>query len=67
VQIKGKLEYRGVELAVILQPDGSLARIPAWIMHETAAQYTVSEQPHFSVDILRSLRAAIDALLVVKI
>jgi hypothetical protein len=63
VQIKQRLEYRGVELAVIVQPDSSLARIPAWMMHETAAQYTLSEEPHFSVDILRSLRAAIDALL----
>ena len=61
--IRRQLEYRGVGLVVILQPDGSLACIPAWMTHEAAAQYALSEKPHFSVDILRSLRAEIDALL----
>jgi hypothetical protein len=46
-----------------LQPDSSFARIPAWMTHEAAAQYALSEKPHFSVDILRSLRAEIDVLL----
>jgi hypothetical protein len=31
--------------------------------HEAAAQYAVRENPCFSVDILRSLRAEADALL----
>ena len=61
--IKRQLEYHGVELVVILQPDSSLACIPAWMTHEAAAQYALSEKPRFSVDILRSLRAEIDALL----
>jgi hypothetical protein len=47
---------------VILQPDSSLACIPAWMTHESAAQYALSEKPCFSVDILRSLRAEIDEL-----
>jgi len=63
VLIKRRLEYRGVELVVILQPDGSLACIPAWMTRESAAQYELSEEPNFSLDILRSLRADIDALL----
>ena len=61
--IRRQLEYRGVELMVILQPDSSLACIPAWMTHEAAAQYALSEKPRFSVDILRSLRAAADATL----
>ena len=61
--IKRQLEYCGVGLVVILQPDSSLACIPAWMTHEAAAQYALSEKPHFSVDILRCLRAEIDALL----
>src|SRR6266852_1254956 len=44
VLIKRKLEYRGVELAVIVQPDSSLAWIPAWMTHEAAAQYALSEE-----------------------
>ena len=63
VLIKRQLHYRGVGLVVILQPDSSLACIPAWMTHEAASQYTLSDKPHFSVDILRSLRAEIDALL----
>src|SRR3981081_844670 len=63
VLIRRQLEYRGVEVVVILQPDSSLACIPAWMTHEAAAQYALSEKPRFSVDILRSLRVEIDALL----
>ena len=48
---------------MILQPDNSFACIPAWMTHEAAAQYVLREKPCFSVDILRSLRAEIDALL----
>jgi hypothetical protein len=63
VLIKRRLEHCGVELVVILQSDSSLASIPAWMTNEDAPQYTLSDEPHFSVDILRSLRAVIDALL----
>jgi hypothetical protein len=63
VLIKRELEYHGVRLVVILQPDSSLACIPAWMTHESAAQFVLSEKPHFSVDILRSMRAEIDAVL----
>jgi hypothetical protein len=62
VMIARRLEYRGVELVVVLQPDSSLACIPAWMTREAAVQYTLSDKPHFSVDILRSLRSEIDAL-----
>ena len=58
--IARRLEYRGVELVVVLQPDSSLACIPAWMTREAAVQYTLSDKPHFSVDILRSLRSEID-------
>src|SRR5215472_15225819 len=63
VLIRRQLESRGVELVVVLQPDGSLACTPAWMTREAAAQYALSEKPRFSVDILRSLRAAADVLL----
>ena len=63
VLIRRQLENRGVELVVILQPDGSFACIPEWMTQEAAAQYALSERPRFSVDILRSLRATADALL----
>src|ERR1700730_532600 len=63
VLIARRLEYRGVELVVIPQPDSSLACIPAWMTHEAAAQYALGDEPRFPLDILRSLRAETDALL----
>jgi hypothetical protein len=52
-----------IELVVIPQPDGSSACIPAWMMHEAAAHCRLCAEPQFSLDILRSLRADIAALL----
>src|SRR5882757_2150745 len=63
VLIVRRFAYRGVELVVIPQPDGSSACIPAWMMHEAAAHCRLCAEPQFSLDILRSLRAEIDALL----
>jgi hypothetical protein len=55
--------YRDAELVVIPQPDGSVACIPAWMTHESAAHHQLGAEPRLSLDILRSLRAEIDALL----
>src|SRR6266403_1797476 len=55
--------YRGTELVVIPQPDGSVACIPAWMTHESAAHHQLGTEPRLLLDILRSLRAEIDALL----
>jgi hypothetical protein len=46
--------YRGTDLVVIPQPDGSVACIPAWITHESAAQLKVCVEPHLSLDVLRA-------------
>src|SRR5437764_7514389 len=63
VLIARQYAYRGAELVVIPQPDGSVACIPAWMTHESAAQHQLRAEPRLSLDILRSLRAEIDALL----
>jgi len=63
VLILRRYAYRGAELVVIPQPDGSLACIPAWMTEEAAAHYKLSAGPRFSLDLLRSLRAEVDALL----
>ena len=55
--------YRDAELVVIPQPDGSVACLPAWMTHESASRHQLGAEPRFSLDILRSLRAEIDALL----
>src|SRR5262249_22872332 len=51
------------EMVVILQPDGSLAFLPAWMLNESAARFTIHESPTFSLTLLQSLRTEIDALL----
>src|SRR6516162_8470867 len=39
VIVRGRLLTHNVEMAVILQPDGSLACLPAWMLAESAAQH----------------------------
>jgi hypothetical protein len=55
--------YRGTELVVIPQPDGSVACIPAWMTLESAAHHQLRAEPRFSLDRLRSVRSEISALL----
>src|SRR4029077_16011140 len=55
--------YRGTNLVSIPQPDGSVACIPAWMTHESAAAPAVCVDPCLSLDVLRALRAEVDGLL----
>src|SRR4029077_18719955 len=63
VLIVRQYTYRGAELVVIPQPDGSVACIPTWMTYESAAHHQLRTEPRFSLNVLRSLRAEIDALL----
>src|SRR5258708_20313253 len=63
VLVQRRFAYRGVDLVVIPQPDGSVACIPEWMTHERAARFKLSAEPQFSLENLRSLRVEIDALL----
>jgi hypothetical protein len=63
VLIQRRYAYRGIDLVVIPQPDGSVACLPAWMTHEAAAHFKFSAEPFFPLEILRSLRTEIDALL----
>jgi len=63
VLIIRRFAYRGTELVVIPQPDNSIACIPAWMTQESAAQYRLCAEPQFSLEVVRSLRAEINALL----
>src|ERR1700751_3489335 len=63
VLVQRRFAYRGVDLVVIPQPDGSVACIPAWMTHERAARFMLSAELQFSLGNLRSLRAETDALL----
>jgi hypothetical protein len=63
VAIKRRLSRYGMDLAVIEQVDGSLAQLPAWMLQEAAAHLELRPEPRFPLEILRSLRAEVDALL----
>ncbi len=63
VLIQRRYTYRGIDLVVIPQPDGSVACMPEWMTNESSARFTICAEPNFSLEILRSLRAEIDALL----
>jgi hypothetical protein len=63
VVITRRLERSGVQFVVIRQPDSSLACLPVWMTQEAASHFKISDKPRFSLDILRSLRTEVDALL----
>ena len=63
VIVKRRLVAHNVEMAVILQTDGSLACLPAWMLAESAAQHRICQSPTISLAFLQSLRVEIDALL----
>jgi hypothetical protein len=63
VQIKRRLEAGGVEFVVLLQPDGTFACLPAWMTEAAASRFTIGDEPRFPLEILRAMRAEVDALL----
>jgi len=63
VQIRRRLESGGLEFVVVLQPDGSFASLPAWMIEPAASRFEIGDEPHFPLHILRSIRAEADALL----
>src|ERR1700687_6072874 len=63
VQIRRRLESGGSEFVVVLQPDGSFATLPAWMTETGTSRFEISDEPHFPLHILRSMRAEADALL----
>ena len=63
VQIRRRLESGGIEFVVVLQPDGSFAWLPAWMIQQAASRFEIGDEPHFPLQILRSMRAEVDALL----
>ena len=66
VIVRRRLVTNRGEMAVILQPNSSLAFLPVWMLNELAARPTVRESPTFSLAFLQSLRAETDGLLVVR-
>ena len=45
------------------QLDGTFACLPVWMTDEAASRFEIGDEPRFPLDILRSLRNEVDALL----
>ncbi len=63
VIVRRRLVTHDVEMAVILQPDGSLACLPAWMLIESTTQHTIRQSPTISLAFLKSLRVELNAIL----
>ncbi len=63
MQIMERLYCRNLEIFVIPQPDGTRARLPAWMFDEAAQRFVIAEQATFPIVAMRGLRAEIDLLL----
>ncbi|MBN8979009.1 MAG: hypothetical protein J0I08_21300 [Rhizobiales bacterium] len=63
VQVEQRKRFAGEDHLVVLQPDGTLALIPAWMSEETARSTAITSSPCLSVDRLVELRVRLDALL----
>jgi hypothetical protein len=63
VQVEHRKRFAGEEHLVVVQPDGTLALIPAWMSEETARSTAITGSPCLSVDRLVELRVRQDALL----
>ena len=63
VQVVRRHRFRDTRMLVIRQPGGTLAQIPIWMCAPSAARMAVSDRPCLSVEGLRDLRLALEAIL----
>jgi hypothetical protein len=63
VQVEHRKRFAGEEHLVVVQPDGTLALIPAWMSEATARSTAITGTPCLSIDRLVELRVRLDALL----
>src|SRR5215472_1252729 len=63
VGVRRRLERGGAAFLVVHQLDGTFACLPAWMTDEAASRFEIGVEPRFPLDVLRSLRNEVDALL----
>src|SRR5262249_17494866 len=63
VQVEHRKRFAGEDHLVVMQPDGTLALIPAWMSEDIARSATLTASPRLAVGRLVELRARIDALI----
>jgi hypothetical protein len=63
VSVRRRLERGGAAFLVVHQLDDTFACLPAWMTDEAASRFQIGGEPRFPLDVLRSLRNEVDALL----
>ena len=63
VPLQRRTAYRGEEVATVAFPDGTIRRIPTWMIEPQAAQLDIHEPPRFSLECLADLRRVLDVAL----
>src|SRR5215471_174162 len=63
VGVRRRLKRGGTAFLVVHQLDGTFACLPAWMSDEAASRFEIGDEPRFPLDVLRSLRNEVDALL----
>src|SRR5262249_36657464 len=63
VGVRRRLERGGAAFLIVHQLDGTFACLPAWMTDEAASRFEIGGEPRFPLDVLRSLRNEVDALL----
>jgi hypothetical protein len=61
VQVEHRKRFAGEDHLVVVQPDGTLALIPAWMSEDIARSATLTTSPRLAIGRLVELRARIDA------
>jgi hypothetical protein len=62
VRVEHRKRFAGEDHLVVVQPDGTLALIPAWMSEDIASAATLTASPCLVFGRLVELRARIDAL-----
>src|SRR5215470_5511714 len=63
VGVRRRLKRGGAAFVVVHQLDGTFACLPAWMTDEAASRFEIGDEPRFPLNVLRSLRSEVDALL----
>lgn len=63
IEVRGRSVHGGIAYLTIVQGDGTLAKIPAWMTEEDARSASIVETPALSVTVLFEVRVLVDWLL----
>src|SRR3954452_10149245 len=63
VRVEHRKRFAGEDHLVVVQPDGTLALIPAWMSEDIARSATLTARPRLAVERLVELRSRIDVLI----